>query len=294
MPTSEPLALSLLENSHAFLREAAAKAVAARTDVRQWQFAILNLVQALELSLKAALKAIHPAFIFENIDAPRNTVTPMVALRRLATVGGLAVSDKDARKIQRAIDVRNKVTHSDFVLKSEYASATFCEVFAFVSDFQNRHLATKVSDVIPTSDFEEIVKIRRLLDELAALARARIEEEKIAAEWIWACPNCGEDTFVIGDGADVCFACGHAERVIACPQCARLTFEAEMESFFDDLDVDFSEGQADVHNDYGYSKHDACPECVPRIRQDIEDKRMADEFDRLEEEYRLRRKGASA
>ena len=40
--------LSLLDNSHAFMREAVSYAISAKDDAQKWQFAILNLVQSLE------------------------------------------------------------------------------------------------------------------------------------------------------------------------------------------------------------------------------------------------------
>jgi len=287
MQAQPSIELTLLENSHAFLQEAVVKAVAATTEVREWQFAILHIVQALELSLKAALKNVHPAFVFENVDDQRKTVAPLVALRRLEKLGVMVVSEKDVRTITHAIEMRNKVTHADFRLTPEYARGKFCELFAFVSEFHHRHLGTKVSEVIAADQFDQIVRIRRVLDELVARARARIEAEGIDAKLVWACPSCDEDTFVI-DERNMCFACQHEEEVVECPQCSNLAFESEMESFVDDLDSDYSEGQVDIVNAFGYTTYDACPGCLPEIRQDIEDKRQEEEFERLEHEYKIR------
>jgi HEPN domain-containing protein len=64
MDDNTEIKLSLLENSHAFIREAVTYAVSAKDNARKWQFAVLNLVQALELSLKALLFNIHPILIF--------------------------------------------------------------------------------------------------------------------------------------------------------------------------------------------------------------------------------------
>lgn len=56
----EVIRLSLLGNSHAYLKEAIKKVGAGGVDPHQWQFAILLLVQSLELTLKAKLHRIHP------------------------------------------------------------------------------------------------------------------------------------------------------------------------------------------------------------------------------------------
>lgn len=287
MSDPDSINLSLIENSHAYLREAVAKALDATSDIRHWQFAILNLVQSLELGLKAALAAIHPVLVYEDVDNPKNTVNPIRALHRLenSKIGGLTFSDRDKTRIQSAIKVRNEVTHSDFTLTGKYAAAKFFEIFAFVSDFQRRHLATAVSDFIPAKDFQRLVQIRKLLDELVARATTRIAEEGVDNDLVWACPGCGEDTFVVDDAASGCYACTYSEPVVECAHCSQLTFENEMTSFFDCLETDYDEGITRVHNSYGYSNYSACQNCISRIKEDIQDQRARDEFDRLEEEY---------
>lgn len=289
MSNSESVNLSLLENSHSFVNEAVSKALSAQDDVRQWQFAILALVQSAELSLKAALKAIHPVLVYENIDSPVRMVTLHTALARLEHpfIGAIVFSERDKQRIDRASKIRNQVTHSDFELKAEYAAANFFELFGFVSDFQRRHLSTDLSKIIPLSSFESLRKIKKALEELVRRAKARIDEEKIDKDFILACPNCGEDTFIIQDSIDLCYVCSYAEKIVECPQCSRFFFEFEMESFVEDLDVGLEEGRGVIYNSYGYSQYDACPECLSSIRQDIQDQRESDEFHRLEEEYYL-------
>jgi hypothetical protein len=177
------------------------------------------------------------------------------------------------------------MTHSDFELTSEYAALKFFEIFAFVSEFQRRHLGTRVSDILPVSDFETLLQIRKLRDELIRRAEARIAEEKIDADFIWACPNCGADTFVIEDGADTCYVCSHSETVVQCPHCSEFNFYGDMQSFVDDLDIAQEEGQSVICNSYEYTDFDACPDCLPGIREDIQNQREQDELHLLEEEY---------
>jgi hypothetical protein len=43
-----------------------------------------------------------------------------------------------------------------------------------------------------------------------------------------------------------------------------------------------------VHGDYAGRDHRACPECIDRIREDMQDQLAQEEFNRLEEEYYLR------
>jgi rubrerythrin len=287
MADTEPLKLSLLENSHAFLEEAVAKAVAAESDTRQWQFAILNLVQSLELSLKAALNVIHPVLVYENIDHAKNTVGPILALERLGNpkIGRFTFAEEDRQRIKYAVKVRNQMTHSDFELTSEYAASKFFEIFAFVSEFQRRHLATKVSDILPAYEFETLIRIRKLRTELILRAEARIAEEGIDSDFVFSCPNCDADTFVIEDGVDTCYVCSHSEPIVQCPHCWQFNFESDLQSFFDELDTGYEEGQTVIYNSYEYSDYTACPDCLPGIKEDIQNQRERDEFHLLEEEY---------
>lgn len=290
MSNTQSVKLTLIENSHAFVREAVTKAIAAQDDIREWQFAVLALVQSAELSLKAALKQIHPVLVYENVDTPPRTVTLHAALDRLENplIGAFTFSQRDKIRIRRASKVRNEMTHSDFELTGEYAAANFFELFGFVSDFQRRHLSVDLSVIIPTSDFEKLIGIRKAIEELFRRACKRIEEEKIDPEFIWTCPNCGEDTFVIEDGADTCYTCSCYERVVECPQCKKFCFHFSLVSFFDEIDSDYDEGNSIVHNSFGYSDFNACPACLPKIKETIQNEREHLEIYRLEEEYHLR------
>lgn len=46
-----------------------------------------------------------------------------------------------------------------------------------------------------------------------------------------------------------------------------------MQDFSDPTDSDYSDGQAYIANSYGYSRFDACTDCIEKIREDIEQER---------------------
>ena len=272
--------LSLLENSHAFIREAVTYAVSAKDDARKWQFAVLNLVQSLELSLKALLFNIHPILIFENVDNPNNTVGPTQALDRLrnSNIGNISFSENERHRIQKAIDLRNQMTHSEFILRPEYATAKFYEVFAFVIYFQARHLKKEIETIIPDESLAELLAIEKSVKELAEKARQRIVEEDIDPEFIFECPNCENDTFVIQDDINTCYTCRYTEEIFECKKCGNFFFESQMEDFSDEIDTDYCEGQTIIHNNYGYDYYQACFECIAEIREDIAQQRADEEY----------------
>lgn len=275
--------LSLIENSHSFLKEAVDKAILAEKDSSQWQFAILNLVQSLELLLKEVLRKEHPIFIYEDIDNPKNTISISKALLRIENklLLDINLSESDKKKIKEAINLRNKITHYEFEFPIDYARAKFSELFAFTAFFQSNFLKFNIEDILDSSKFQEILKTENHIKELKEKAYKKIEEENIDKSFIWECPNCGEKTFVIEDGLDICFLCRYSDEITECEYCNNYFFSFEMESFDDLLEI--FQGDFDmIHNSYGYSVFEACPNCIGKIRDDIENQKENDYYEYLE------------
>lgn len=285
------LKLSLIENSHNFLVEAVKKAIEARTDVHQWKFSILNLVQALELTLKEVLRREHPIFIYENIDLPKNTITISQALSRIENdkILGIFISKSEKKKIKKAIELRNKITHFELDITEEYAMVKFSELFAFLIFFQARFLKIEIDEILKQDYIDATLEIERCYKELKRKAYQRIEEEGFTEDLIWLCPNCGEETFVIDDSQNVCFLCRYYDEIVECPQCSNLCFAFEVESFSDLIDTEYEEGVSTILNDYGYSKFTACSGCMGKIRENIENQKEEEYYQYLaEEEWHMR------
>jgi len=280
MADNREIKLSLLENSHAFIREAVSYAISAKDNARKWQFAVLNLVQALELSLKALLFNIHPILIFDNVDNPKNTVGPSQALGRLqnSSIGNISFSENEKLKIQKAINLRNQMTHSEFTLRPEYATAKFFEVFAFVVHFQARYLDNEIEVILPDDLLTPLLAIDKSIKELAEKASQRISEEEIDLEFVFECPNCGNFTFVFQDDINTCYTCRHTEEVCECKRCGNFVFERLMFDFSNEIDTDYCDGQTIIYNNYGYDYYQACFECIDKIREDIAQQRADAEY----------------
>ena len=285
----DSIKLGLLENSHAFLRPAVADALAAQTDTRKWQFAVLHLVQSLELAVKAKLHKVHPVFIFEDIDKRKNTISLTGALRRLQCpeVAGVPLPNRDLADIERVVELRNQITHSQFELKVRYAEAKFFEVFAMVARFQAQHLDMEIDQILSTGQMEGLMSIKQALSSIGAQALARIAQEKRATDLVWSCPVCGFESFVIEDGINACYTCRHISSVVECAHCGQLLFEADLENFSDEFDYRKDDGRHTLVNNYGYSVRSACKACGARIREDIREHRASDYYDELEEYYQL-------
>lgn len=287
MGESSEIKLSLLDNSQAFLNEAVTYALSAQGDARKWQFAVLNLVQSLELSLKSLLNDIHPILVYENVDAPKRTVGPLQALNRLndPRIAGTNFSETECFRIKKAIGLRNQMMHSEFALKPEYATAKFFEIFGFIALFQARHFGCEIENIIIDGRFNELLEIEHGRKELAERATQRISEEGIDDELVLQCPICDNDTFVIYDAINTCYACRHTEELSECPKCGDFMFDWQIYDFSNELDIDLCEGQASVVNNYGYSYRKACSECIDEIKKDIAQQRMDDEHEWQMERY---------
>lgn len=269
------ISLSIVENAHAFLNESVEKALQAGNDIRYWQFAILHLVQSLELSLKSLLKEISEILVYENIENPRNTVSVTKAIQRLEQpmIKGLIFGEDEKNKIIKAIELRNKITHADFEFDELYAEKKYFELFAFVTYFHARYLHTEIENIIPRNNLELLVSVKKSREELLKKALDRISEESISSDLILECPSCTEHTFVIEDNIDTCYLCRQKEEVVECPQCKEFYFDWQVKSFGESMDYQYEEGQTVIYNDYGYSEYYACPKCLPEILEEIQQKR---------------------
>lgn len=269
--------LDLLQNSHAFLREAADNAVLARSDPRKWQFAILHICQSVELTVKAMLLKAHPVFIFEDIDKRKNTVSLTTALARLQAkeIGNVSFAESEVKRIRSIANLRNEIIHSEFNLNPLSAEAQFFGVFAFVGYLQARFLGTEIDTIVSGEVLEKMTQIKLALQELSRKARMRIQEEKRDSEWVWCCPQCGEDTFVVEEQIDTCYTCRYQEMSVECPECTNFIFESELVCIADEFDVYEDEDLAIIANDFGYKgKEYVCPNCASKIIEDIEQQKQ--------------------
>ena len=103
--------ITLIENSYTFVNESILNLRRSRSDATYLSFAILHLIQGLELMLKYVLREEHSLLIYENIDKPTNTVSLSQCLVRLKNIAHINIDDKEEKIIKRAISQRNKIVH---------------------------------------------------------------------------------------------------------------------------------------------------------------------------------------
>jgi hypothetical protein len=62
-------------------------------------------------------------------------------------------------------------------------------------------------------------------------------------------------------------------------------FDSQMRDFSNELDIDQSEGQTLIANNYGYNYYEACFECIDEIKADIAQQRADEEYNWEMERY---------
>jgi hypothetical protein len=119
----KPIRMSLLENAHDFVNESLEYATRAEGEPRQWKFAILNIVQAIELVLKERLRREHHLLMYENVDKPTRTVSLTGALKRIESASPIVLTARERRAIEKAQRWRDAIVHFEFELNVYTAKA---------------------------------------------------------------------------------------------------------------------------------------------------------------------------
>ncbi|MBN9235072.1 MULTISPECIES: hypothetical protein [Phyllobacteriaceae] len=274
--------LALLENSISYFREAVRYAHREEHSADKWKFAIVNVVQAMELAFKEYLRLIHPAFVLESIDKPGKTVGINLALSRIKdpTIGNISISDVDHLKIRSAINLRNELVHYEFDHGIEATEAKFSEIFAFVIFFYREHLDLTPPDFIDEDDLQKI--LQRVKARAEMLQKARIYAKSNEGE-VWLCPECNEDTFIVAE--EQCCFCQRRELVSDCESCGQMVFACDVIETDSFLEWDYDEGRMTLIERYDLPAT-CCPECSSGITAKIEDFRRAQYYEDLAKESR--------
>ena len=282
--------LDLINNSISYFREAILYAQRGIEDSSQWKFAIVHLMQAMELAFKEALRRIHPILVYENIDNPKHSVSITQALQRLRNpkIGNLSISAEDNKSFIKAIQLRNELSHYEFNYTAEYAESKFADVFTFMIFFYRQHLALDTEVFFSHQEYLKIMELVKTKKKLLDRADQYIKEGNFLE--VWQCTECGEDTFIAAE--EQCCFCHHKDCVVLCPNCGCETCETELISLFDFFDHDYDEGISRVYSNFGYDCEYGCPSCIKDIKEDIEGQRRSQYYeDMMMEEY-YRRKEA--
>src|SRR5215469_422975 len=134
--------LTLEENAYSFLNQSLMHYRKASRNIHEWPFAMLHIVQSLELMLKRVLELTHPILIYEDIDQSKpnkRTVSIEQALGRLERLG-VPIEEKERLNIHRAALRRNEVVHYEVDINRLEWKQRYAQLFEFVHFFHHKHL----------------------------------------------------------------------------------------------------------------------------------------------------------
>lgn len=277
--------LDLLNNSVSYFREAVKYAQQDGNDTDQWKFVIVHVVQAMELAFKEYLRRIHPAFILESVDKPDKTISMAGALSRIRnpTIGALSITDGEKRKIGKAVELRNKLTHYEFDHSHEHIELKFAEIFGFMIFFYKVHLKLETAQFIDERQHQNVIQLVKARAELLNRAKTHISNSDLGD--IWICPICTEATFITED--EQCCFCHHKEAVLECTSCGQQTFESDIIDVSDLLHWGYEEGRGILLENFDLDET-ACPDCISHVKDKIEELRREQYFEDMEMDARGR------
>ena len=229
----QQLKLSLHENAHDFLEDALANAVVAEESPKRWKFAILSMVQAIELALKELLAEVHPLFVYENVDRATRTVGLDQAVKRLGTVANLQLTADESEALRIAKEARDQIVHYEVDANVEQLKLSFSRLLGFLADFYDAHFDMPLHDHIDSDLWSKGVSIQAYGKELYERAVRRIAENlNEEQDVVVACPYCRWKSMLVrDDGEGTCYVCGRVENITFCDRCdvAMVTGEEEEE-----------------------------------------------------------------
>lgn len=261
--------LDLSNNSISFFREAVSYAETGGADSSQWKFAVINLVQAMELALKEALRRIHPVFIYENIDSVQDprTISISRAIERLRDerIGNYSISDAEKKNFNAAIKLRNEFVHYEFAGDVNHVESKFADIFSFMIFFYEKHLNLELNEFITKDQYDSILSMKATKAEMLLRAKEYINNGDVGETW--GCPTCSEDTFIV-DQKECCL-CRHKEEIQECHHCTEQFFQHDLHDITDLFDYAEDEGRYYINSDYGFDYEEACESCVREIKESI-------------------------
>jgi hypothetical protein len=227
----ERLKFTLRENAIDFLEDALSNAVVAEEAPRRWKFAVISVVQSIELSLKQLLSQVHPLFVYANVDNRDKTVTLDQAVERLKRVANLKLTKEEAQALKLAKEARHRIVHHEVDENIRELKLAFAKLLAFQSAFYDTHFDKPLHDEIDEQLWRTGLKIREYGQELLKKAVEKIEANiNREFEEVMVCPSCGWEAMLLDeDNTGQCFMCGHQEQLYCCDRCNCMMVEGEQE-----------------------------------------------------------------
>lgn len=234
MPVNKNIKLTLLENADSFACEGIRCAVRAEQQPEEWKFAILHIVQSIELALKEILRREHKSLIYDDVDKQKHTVSLSQALTRIPKVSDISFNENDIRKLNEAVSIRHRFTHSDVEYGTIQMKLVFVEMLGFLQHCYLNYLGKKLDDFVPVDLWKKAINIEEYTRELYKRAREKFAKEGTDEGDIYRCPRCYCESFY--SEKNECYVCGHKDDTDHCVKCGRVLFCSDCDDYIFDSD----------------------------------------------------------
>jgi hypothetical protein len=181
-----------------------------------YKFAILHLIQAAELFLKAFLHSKDPLSIFERSNS-RRTITLDESMKRVLRLEPCLLTPEQAGLVLQAKDIRNSLEHFSCEISKSTARHLCLDLIALNSMLSQKFFSVNIIEEFsfdPWTDSEDTVGtvLGTLMSELSqpgiqsSTQIAEIWRNMNPDDILYMCFNCGAKTASVSKG--VCLVCG--------------------------------------------------------------------------------------
>jgi len=224
------LTLTLEDNAVSFAEDALSNAIIALEKPMRWKFAVLSLVQAIELSLKEVLRRQHHFLIYTNVDKPGNTVGIDQATNRLNKIAGIELTKEDSHALKTAVKVRNNIIHHQVDESINELKLTFSRLLGFLNEFHEKYIDEGIQEKVDSELWRSGAKIKEYGEELYKRALKQMEKDDIDEDCVITCPMCGWDALcAFYPKEQTCYVCGYIEDIELCEKCDKILLPNEQE-----------------------------------------------------------------
>lgn len=232
--------ITLKENCESFIKEAVSMYSRNPSTVHRKAVSLMLLVQAVELLLKQKLANHSSLLLYENVDAPKRTVSMKSCLQRLAHLEEPPAQGKDQKALERAIELRNKIVHHEFETNEMALTADFVRLCGLLHELRLQVYGEPLFELISRAEMEVLRNEQKLLAEVKdrckeEIDRLRKESEYGEPHWCGYCGNysvkLSEDCVDDYEAEGKCLICGESETYTMCERCDKWLPKDELEEY---------------------------------------------------------------
>ena len=232
--------ITLKENCESFIKEAVGMYCREPSTVHRKAVSLMLLVQAVELLLKQKLANHSPLLLYENVDAPKRTVSMKSCLQRLSHLNTPPAQGKDQKALERAIELRNKIVHHEFETNEMAVKADFVRLCGLLHELRLQVYGEPLFELISRSEMEVLRNEQNLLDEVKNRCREELQQLSANSKcgephWCGWCGNfsvkLSNDCIDDYEAEGKCLICGESETYTTCQRCEKWLPQAELEEY---------------------------------------------------------------